>query len=271
MHLLSGRMQCADCGSEYPAEDNFVSLVSREATPLDPGLVYTPRYLASRDESSDIAGWRIPRGVPLKRKRRQVEAVKQLLLDADTQGLICDFSAGPGYYTLAYARHWRWVMHCDLLHSSLMGAREQARRQGLQNILFVRMDYLRPPFQGTLPRIICMDSLVRGEQHELKLLHAILGSLTPDGNAVVDFHNWWHNPIRRLGLLRENFVPNGSYSRRQLSRLLSQAGITEYERIPFHQEAEPGSLLAALICRTVPPTRWMFRIRHAAEPHSRPA
>ena len=269
LRLLSDRMRCGDCGREFAAEDNFVSLLAREPASLDLGAAYTRGYPAARQDASRVAGWRLPTAALLEHKRRQVAMVKRLLLETGREDLVCDFSAGPGYYTLPYAQHWRWLIHGDLCLDSLEEAREQARRNRAVNILFVRMDYFQPPFRNTLPRILCLDTLIRGRQHEIALLRAILGSLTPEGSALVDFHNWWHNPLRRLGLLPDNFTHNRSYSRQELTGLLSQAGIRHYERFAFHQEAQPGSLLASLICRAIPPTRWIYRFRYATDSDSR--
>lgn len=269
LRLLSDRLVCVECGREFVADGNFVSLVARDAAALDPRAEYTRAYRAARQEASGPPGWRLGTAALLARKRRQVDVVKQLLLDTGPRDVVCDFSAGPGYYTLAYAAHCRTLIHCDLCLDSLAEAREQASKKRIDNILFVRMDYFRPPFHQTLSRIICMDTLIRGQQHELALLRAIRGSLAPDGAALVDFHNWWHNPVRRLGFLPDNFAHNRSYSHQELSGLLSQAGITQYQRFAFHQEAEAGTLLAPLICRTVPPTRWIYRFHHATEPDSR--
>lgn len=274
--LYPDRMECLNCGRDFQRQENFASLVSRDPATVTGSTFYAQRYLALRREMGPgtalCRGWRIPASTAprsMKYKRRQVASVGMLLAEGlPERELVCDFSAGPGYYTFTYARSWRYVIHCDLSVDSFVAPHRHALRDGVDNILFVRMDYLRPPFRFSLPRILCMDSLVRGEDHETALLQAILGSLTPDGTAVIDFHNWWHNPLRRLGLLPDNFIHNRSYGRRELPALLGRAGITRYECFPFHQEASPGSPFASLVAQMLPPTRWMYRFSHGAEPHS---
>jgi SAM-dependent methyltransferase len=267
LRLYPDRMECEACGRDFAAEGDYVSLVSAEAAPLAGGTPYPRFYRGARRETETDRvhrpGWRIPGSGPrrlIEYKRRQVGAAGRLLEEGvERRELLCDFSAGPGYYTLPYARTWRAVIHCDLSLDSLGEARRRAQRENAGNILFVRMDYLRPPFRGTLPRILCLDSLVRGPEHERGLLEAIRRALAPDGAAIVDFHNWWHNPLRRLGLLPENFAHNRSYSRRELAALLSEAGISRYECVPFRQEEDPASPLKAALARGLPPTRWMYR------------
>lgn len=279
LRLYPDRMVCGACGREFVVDGDLVSLVASAASPVGGAGPYRRFYLAARQESEEapapVTGWRIPPMGPaylFERKRRQVESARRLLEEGcDTRDLVCDFSAGPGYYTLAYARSWRRVIHCDLCVNSIHAARAAARRQGLDNILFVRMDYLRPPFRGSLPRILCLDTLARGQEHERALLRSIAAALDTDGVAVIDFHNWWHNPLRRLGLLPNNFGKNRSYRRRELAGVLSDADIPRYECFPFHQEVDPGSRFAGLLTHVLPPTRWMFRFHHAAASHSRPA
>jgi SAM-dependent methyltransferase len=143
--------------------------------------------------------------------------------------------------------------------SNLSYARRKARALGIRNILFIRADYFAPPFQGSLDRLLCLDTLIRGEGHDFALLTAIANSLKPTGCAIVDFHNWWHNPLRRLGLLPENFSNNRSYGRAEAENLLRAAGIEEFSLIPFLQEFDADSATGRQLARIVPPTRLVYR------------
>lgn len=261
-------LECAGCGRRFPVlAPNLVELLPRVEALRDDGSAYSADYLAERSREfvfrADAEAWGAPEGRPepwVERKYRQVEAVRELLLDGEpSEGVMCDFSAGAGYYTFAYARDWRYVLHCDLSVDGLAYAHRKAERLGLRNILFVRMDYLRPPFRGTLDRVVCLDSLIRGEAHEKRLLGTIRRALRPGGAAVVDFHNWWHNPIRRLGLLRNNFGPNRSYAAREVRRLLAEAGVAAPQYVPFHQETAGNALVRGLLRRVLPPTRLVYR------------
>jgi len=55
----------------------------------------------------------------------------------------------------------------------------------------------------------------------------------------VDFHNWWHNPLRRVGLLPDNFSGNKSYTRKELRSLLESSGVGPFQTRPFVQELDP--------------------------------
>jgi SAM-dependent methyltransferase len=216
-------------------------------------LVLNESAIAWGAPESNSAPW-------IGRRRRQVEAVLRLLskkTDACTEPL-CDFSGGAGRYTFACAAQSRTVIHCDLSVDALSYCVSQAAKLGIDNIFFIRMDYFRPPFRKTLKRVICMDTLIRGQAHEKLLLESIRSSLGNGGVALVDFHNWWHNPLRRLGILRQNFGKNRSYSRNEAERLLKETGIHEFRYTPFHQEA-PQFPPPALLDLVLPPTRLMYR------------
>jgi SAM-dependent methyltransferase len=266
---LSGLvLECFGCGRCYPVlAENVVELLPSSGALTGAGSAYGRDYAAARaapfEWREDTLAWGAPESFPSKwveRKHRQVAAVERLIpAGAFARDLFCDFSAGAGYYTLEYAKAWRYVIHCDLSVDSLTYARRKAASRGLRNILFLRMDYLRPAFRRSLECVACLDSLIRGKNHERLLLRAIRGSLAPGGSAVVDFHNWWHNPIRRLGLLRNNFGGNRSYREREIRGLLASAGISGFERFAFHQELSPDCPGGGVVRTLLPPTRWMYR------------
>jgi SAM-dependent methyltransferase len=121
------------------------------------------------------------------------------------------------------------------------------------------MDYFSPPFQASVPRIICLDTLVRGPEHERLVLRQIKRALAPAGKAVVDFHNWWHNPLRRMGLLRDNFRNNTSYKKSEVDDLFRQVQIDAPNHSPFHQEVDPERPFTALLRYLIPPTRLVYQ------------
>src|SRR5260370_29930293 len=114
---------------------------------------------------------------------------------------------------------------------SLQYARRRSRKMDVANVFFLRVDYFALPFCQSLNRILCLDTLIRGRDHEKALLGQIQGALAGEGSAIVDFHYWWHNPLRRLGLLPQNFGLNQSYTRRDSERLLWESGIEDWRYI----------------------------------------
>jgi hypothetical protein len=109
-----------------------------------------------------------------------------------------------------------------------------------------------------MDRILCLDTIIRGKEHDRLLLNAIVGTLSSNGRAIVDFHNWWHNPLRRIGLLKENFVSNRSYSRKSAESLLAATGIEEFDYYSFCQEFDTDGRFGAACARLMEPTRHIY-------------
>jgi ubiquinone/menaquinone biosynthesis C-methylase UbiE len=196
-----------------------------------------------------------------------VEFVRPLVTEGAKPGdsTLCDIAAGVGYYTLAYAQLFRLVLHCDLSVNRLSYARRRAHSMGIRNVLFLRADYFAPPFRNTLDRVLCIDTLVRGEAHESLLLANIARSLNGDGFALVDFHNWWHNPLRRIGVLRNNFGSNRSYTKRELNNLLARGNVVRSGFYPFVQELKGNGAGRNLLRKILPATRFVLRIQGTTE------
>jgi SAM-dependent methyltransferase len=202
-------------------------------------------------------------------RKRQTEEVLQFLWKEQpcSEGVFCDLSAGAGHVTLEAARRSRIVFHCDLSLDSLAYVRNKARKADITNMVFVRADYFQPPFRGFVDSLACLDTLIRGTWHESRLLKSIQQVLAPTGVAVVDFHNWWHNPLRRIGLLRDNFSGNKSYSIRELKRLLAASGISQLGMRGFVQEVDSARVPGKILSRLIPPTRIMVRLAAESVPY----
>ena len=256
------RFRCPTCARSYPMlEAGFLDL-----TPAAPSQLVGPniakpyvRYYGGEFKDPVSEAWGTPERNTdrwIARRLQQVEFALPLVLNGQSCGskVLADFSGGAGYHTTAYAGHFKLVIHCDLSSSNLIYASKKARNQGIANILFVRMDYFKPPFVGGLERIITFDTLCYGADHEKRLLNEIYSALSPDGTAVVDFHNWWHNPLRRVGLLRSNYPVTGSYTRQVSERRLADVGFSSCEYFPFScptSSRRPASLTVSQSLRAL--------------------
>jgi ubiquinone/menaquinone biosynthesis C-methylase UbiE len=272
----SGDLRCLACDRRFPVHaQNVIEILPRHRQELPSSISseYQEGYKSAFDQeyqnSKESMAWgaeeSMTRSWGLKR-RRQVEFVRPLVTEGANPGdsTLCDICAGAGYYTLAYARLFRLVLHCDLSVNSLSYARRKAKSMGISNLFFVRADYFAPPFRNSLDRVLCMDTLLRGEAHESLLLASIARSLNGDGFALVDFHNWWHNPLRRLGILRNNFARNRSYGKRELKQLLASGQIVQSGFFPFVQELGNGAGRNVFL-KILPATRFVLRIQGTAE------
>jgi SAM-dependent methyltransferase len=237
----SNGLRCSHCGRQFLFQGlNPLEMLPSEPTPISPSEMpawYRDAYVRAFSQAWERDSDALPFGAPeslspkgVRLRQRQVAEIFGALRDGygDADGVFCDLSAGAGHTTFAAAQHSRLVFHCDLSSAAVRYAYAKATQMGLENMVIVRADYLRPPFRNCIQRLTCLDTLIRGPWHDLRLLANIHQALSPGGRAVVDFHNWWHNPLRRLGLLRQNFGENRSYSRREVLQLLGKAGIHEF-------------------------------------------
>jgi len=269
--VANGRnLQCPACQRSFPVHDGrLVELLPSAPSPVVADTEYLNGYREafSREyRRNPVArAWGAPESFPsdwVRLRTRQVEFVGKLV-EPVKKAVLCDVSAGAGYYTRAYASRFDVVLHCDLSVDNLSYNLEKLEKGKHDNILFVRTDYFRLPLRGSVDRLLCFDTLIQGPQHEATLLASVTSALRPDGFALLDFHNWYHNPLRRIGLMPENFTP-GSYGRRAAADLIAKTGAGRTDYFPFRQEFEPGSLAGRLLGPLIPPTRHIFRVSACA-------
>jgi SAM-dependent methyltransferase len=277
VEFYGSKYSCRTCSRQFPILPGKIADLrprSPQALPSDTNSRFVEDYAKTfhrpLDRSSQAVAWGATEVVAAewaRKRERQVRHIGSVLKEEHDSALntFCDFSAGAGYYTLEYARSFPLVLHCDLSADSLVYASQKAEKLGIENIAFLRIDYLQPPFPGKLDCAICMDSLERGEGHERMLLEAIQRSLRLGGIGVVDFHNWWHNPLRRLGLLAQNFGLNRSYTRREVEALLRSCGIREFSYAPFFQEFEANGVACRMARAVLPATRHVFSFKRTNE------
>jgi SAM-dependent methyltransferase len=272
LRLARTQLLCSGCGRSFPLHgDDFAEILPsrRACLPASTSAEYRSAYLKLFEDQcqkdDDCIAWGAEEAATaswIRKRRRQVLAVHPLVTEGvePAASVLCDIAAGAGHYTFAYVPYFRFVLHCDLSVQNLNYASRKARERNLENILFLRIDYFQPPFRHSLDRLLCLDTLIRGEGHDSMLLKSIARCLKPTGRAVIDFHNWWHNPLRRLGILSENFHGNRSYRRCETERLLREAAFRDATVFPFVQEFDPGSRLDRICSPAVPSTRIVYRV-----------
>jgi len=200
-------------------------------------------------------------------KKAQAEAVCRLLLahSSGVNRVACDISAGAGYAVTALAARFDTVIHADLSVRSLNYAIASAGRRGAGNVAFVRADLLQPPFAGSVTSLVCLDTLEYGRAQMEDGLAAIRAALEPHGLAVVDFHNWWRNPVRRLGLMPANFPSGGSVSRREGEKMIARHGFAPVAYEGWRGFYVKGSVVRRMLARVLAPARHTFVVRREVD------
>ncbi len=269
LRWTEGSFACSNCEREYRPLNGILDLLPSSPTLLPAGSVspeYTDYYMTERLRtvaSERPAAWGVPEEMPetrLRHKNMQVSTVLDIIARGSSLDsmVFCDITGGAGYYTFPAAMKFGRVLHCDLSLDGLTYASRKAANLGISNLFFLRLDYLKSPLSNLIDRAICTDTLIRGRFHEALLLKNIQNSLRDGGECLIDFHNWWHNPLRRLGLLPNNFSGNKSYSRSEVESILTECGITSFKYFPFRQEYCRNADVLARLSRLIPPTRLMY-------------
>lgn len=262
-------LECCHCGRNYSVwEEEILELLPSKAAEPWSNPEYTADYhrqfhrTFETQENAIAWGLLESRSASWKRHReRQAQTVLSMLRrDGVALGdlILCDISGGVGDYTLAYWPHFKWVLHCDLSIEALRCARDRFRWMGCDNVFFLRVDYFALPFSRSIDRLLGLDTLIRGEDHEKALLNQIQRALSDGGRAIIDFHHWWHNPLRRLGLMRQNFGSNRSYTRSGAEELLGECGIENPRLVRFYQEFEADSPFTKRLSWLLPAARLLY-------------
>ena len=262
---------CSNCKRQYPFyEDSILEMLPSK--PVHYAFdqrsayhekIYKTLFNTKREEADLEKSWASPELVPakwLRTKKAHVNYIRSLIDKNTTQRkTFCDFSGGSGYYTFEFYKLFDWVFHCDLSIDSMLYMKKKADKQNISNVIFVRSDYTQPPFNGTLDLIYCGDSLIYSPYHEGLVLKGMKQSLKEGAYAIFDFHNWWHNPLRRIGLMKNHFGECYSYSKKQTEDFVNfHFPVHSYHK--YYQEFADGQR-ASFIPSLFPNTRHTYVVQ----------
>lgn len=192
--------QCTTCKRIFPTySHNVIELMPKKPYPLRPKNKVEQKYWEAYqnllreqvDFSLRAKGWGympiLSCGLQsfIKREREKIKEY----IGENIDEMVCDVCGGAGSYSLEFAKTAKLVVHCDIDVESIVGTFNEAKNNQLNNILFVRSDYLQLPFAtGAFDSVICIDALERGFVHELRLLQEVIRCLKVSGKFAVDFH-----------------------------------------------------------------------------------
>ena len=109
-----------------------------------------------------------------------------------------DISAWVWTYTFELAKKYDLVIHFDLWDKSLVYAYNKAKKLGINNILFVRWDWFKFPFQENIADlIISIDSFIYYDiKDDIKVINDMYSLLNNKWIIFADFHHskpFFHN------------------------------------------------------------------------------
>lgn len=193
----------------------------------------------------------VPEGFVIKLR----DKIKQFVGDK----IVCDVGAGSGDYSLFLAKKSKLVFHCDLDLEAISTASSMALKQNLKNILFVRCNYFSLPFQPqSLPCIICIDALLRGREHDERVITEFQNKSAKNGIIIIDFH------AKERIKINKNLDIKGCYSKNEIYSIIKKFNMKNIKIIgmgyaPTINKISKFSYKIAnfTLKSIVPPARWL--------------
>lgn len=256
-------LHCSKCNSDFQIHDeNIIDLVSNNSFDFK-----TNTSSKSYSEYSDLRNL----GHPTTEKARLwgleskygtsgfVSTLRNKILSFVKSETICDVGAGVGNYSLFFSNKAKIVFHCDLDLEVIFSAAQEAKKQKINNILFIRCDYLYLPFRSnSLHCITSIDVLEKGYEHDSKLIEQISKKLIPNGKYIIDFHSKERTKLTKAPI-------TDRYSRKELTSLINSHNMSINEifgmgYLPTIRNFSGivYSILNNLCKLFFPPARWLI-------------
>ncbi len=138
--------------------------------------------------------------------------------------IVLDIGSGRGDYSLELSKNCELVFHCDLDSQSMNIAREEAKMQKIENILFVRCDYFSLPFKtNSLPCCLNVGNLYHGKEHELKLFNTTLDIVSEGGLLISDFQSKERTKMHSSSSMATR------YSKNELEKMLKDFSLVDFK------------------------------------------
>ncbi len=230
--VKDGFLECLQCRRKYRIlADNFFEILPgefpswdlKDNEPLKAEAMYRHEFNRQLSWKESSGGWGDLTSAHTGTRAFYKSEMKKILelLTPSSHAIAIDVSGAVGNYSLPLAHKVEVMVNCDLHAPSIM----TAHNRGSNNMLCIRTPYLKLPFvQHTFDYAICTDTLIRGWNHEVKLLKEILRVLKTGGKAIVDFHNQkWFAKNRNIC----------AYTLLDVKRILAEAGIRHYSVYSF--------------------------------------
>jgi 2-polyprenyl-3-methyl-5-hydroxy-6-metoxy-1,4-benzoquinol methylase len=212
-------LHCSSCSSDFQIlDENIIDLVSHNSFDFK-----TNASSESYSEYSDLRNL----GHPTEEKARLwgleskfgisgfVFTLRNKIISLLEDEIICDIGAGVGNYSLFFANQAKFVFHCDLDLEAILSAAKEAKKQKINNILFIRCDYLYLPFRSnSLDCITSIDVLEKGYEHDSKLIEQISQKLISNGKYIIDFHTKERTKLTKAPI-------TDRYSKEELTALIN--------------------------------------------------
>ncbi|SHK87198.1 Methyltransferase domain-containing protein [Desulfatibacillum alkenivorans DSM 16219] len=236
---------CKVCGERYPIRDGFADLVPElhlrktvaQFFMESPAIV---NIYESRLWRKSIAAAMIL-GISFNKEAKLISGAANIA-DADS---VLDLACGPGIYTRAFARTMGKgrVVGLDLSAPMLRWGASRAKKQGLDNVVYVRASALDLPFEEeSFEAVNCCGALHLFPDPD-KALEEISRVLAPGGCFTVAAVRRGHG---LLGAVREKYTRSmgfRGFTSDELSQTLERKG---FSGIHCHHDARRWIIMSAV-------------------------
>ena len=237
-----GGLNCGTCKSTYPMRTGILDMIGQDAneviTPFQ-RLMQSPPIVSIYEKIWRRIGYYIASSRSFGKEMQTVLTMaKHMHME---RGL--DLACGPGVFTRPLANFTKGVfVGLDLSWPMLMHAQKQMKREGAENILFVRASAFSLPFvDNAFQYVNCCGALHLFDRPEAALKE-VARVLDAKGYLSVQTTI---RPVRSAGVayFLERFIRFGFFNEEQLRKLLGQHHFTivesERHRISFTFLAKP--------------------------------
>ena len=274
LKINSNYFQCTSCQRKYPIfNDTIVDLVPstqhlKPLTDTSPKSsksywvdsfynkeVNTPFSLTEKTET--------PFGEvddSSRCSRNFVNIYKNFLLKQKNYSLgrFIDISASAGAFTLGNSRNAELIVHCDLSRKAINSAYRKARNLNINNIIFVRCDYMSLPFSSALDTVICLDSLnYFGLENDINTVAEMQRILRKGGSAMFDVH-----PQKRFSKGNPRIVEYSLNDCKKLQKKFAKCQVEPFGRIPARLLFHPLIWILNPLFFWFDPVRYFFTLSH---------
>ncbi len=180
-------LPCRACGREHPIKDGVIDLL--DETPKKRSLAQAAMESHAIASIYESRFWRkspfftLLTGIPFDRECARIVSAAHV----GPNSRILDVACGPGIYTRPLARMARngFVAGLDLSMPMLARAKMLAKRQGLENIVFVRASALDLPFADSFFDVVNCCGALHLFPDPAKALASMNRVLAPGGNLML--------------------------------------------------------------------------------------
>jgi SAM-dependent methyltransferase len=188
---LASGLTCRSCGASFDAPDGIPNL----RLPGDARTETVRRFY----QRTPFPGYPVRDSLLALRARAERSVFAQLLDQAiPGDARIADVGCGTGQMSLYLARADRVVVGADLTRASLLLGAAAARRFGLDRVLFVETDLLRPGLRAGAFDVVYSSGVLHHTPNPRESFASLSGLARPGGTIVLGVYNAFARIPQRL-------------------------------------------------------------------------